>query len=204
MSCNMRGAVFEVADAGALVVGPTDGDFVDAVAALAGDEENFGIEAPALDGLQLEDGLRGGAGEGLEAALRVSVGQAHDGAGDAVEAAAEKLPVKRLADGLAGALEPAGADGDVCAGGDGGEEAFGFFNGRGEIGVGEHDHFAEGVENAVAHTVALAVVAGILEEPDLGVVFCEGADDFGGLVAGAVVDHDDLGVPAALVDAGDD
>src|SRR5580692_6896090 len=148
------GAVFQVADAGALVVGPTHGDFVDAVAALAGDEENFRIEAPALDGLQLEDSLRGGAGEGFEAALRVGVGQTHDEAGDAVEAAAEELAVEGLADGLAGALEPAGADGDVCAGGDGGEEAVGFLNGRGEIGVGEHDHFAEGVEDAVAHAVA--------------------------------------------------
>jgi hypothetical protein len=34
--------------------------------------------------------------------------------------------------------------------------------------------------------------------------FGEGADDFGGLVAGAVVDDDDLGAPAALADAGDD
>ncbi len=182
---------------------PTDGDFVDAVAALAGDEENFRIEAPALDGLQLEDGLRGGAGEGLEAALRVSVGKAHDGAGDAVETAAEKLPIERLANGLAGALEPAGTDGDVGAGGDGGEETVGLLNGRGEIGVGEHDHFTERVKNAVAHAVALAVIAGILEQPDLGVGFGEGADDFGGLVAGAIIDHDDLGAPAALMDAGD-
>ena len=48
------------------------------------------------------------------------------------------------------------------------------------------------------------MVAGILEQPDLGVVFGEGADEIGGLVAGAVVDHDHLGIPAALVDAGDD
>jgi hypothetical protein len=55
--------------------------------------------------------------------LRVGVGQAHDGARDGIETAAEKLAVKRLADGLAGALKPARADGDVGAGGDGGEEA---------------------------------------------------------------------------------
>ena len=67
------GSVSQVADAGALVVGPAYGDFDDAVAALEGDEENLGIEAPALDGLELEDGLRGGAGEGLESALGVGV-----------------------------------------------------------------------------------------------------------------------------------
>ncbi len=121
-----------------------------------------------------------------------------------VEAAAEKLPVKRLANGLARALQPAGADGDVGAGGDGGKQALGLLDGRGEIGVGEHHHFAEGVENAVAHAVALAAVAGILEQPDLGGVGGKGADHLGGLVARAVVDHDDLGGPAALADAGDD
>ena len=78
MSCNMRSAVLEVADAGALVVGPAYRNFDDAVAALARDEENLGIEAPALDGLELEDGLRGGASKSLEAALRVGVRQAHD------------------------------------------------------------------------------------------------------------------------------
>ena len=39
-------------------------------AALDRDEENLRVEAPAFDGLQLEYGLRGGAGGGLEAALR--------------------------------------------------------------------------------------------------------------------------------------
>ena len=105
--------------------------------------------------------------EGLEAALRVGEGQAHDGAGDRVETAAEELAVERLANGLARALKPAGADGDVGAVGDGGEEAFGFFHGRGEIGVSEHDDLAEGLQQAVAHAVALAVVAGILEAAGL-------------------------------------
>ena len=56
-------AVAQVADAGARVVGPAHGTSCDLVAALEGDEEDFGIEAPAFDGLQLKDGLRGGAGE---------------------------------------------------------------------------------------------------------------------------------------------
>ena len=59
------------------------------------------------------------------------------------------------------------------------------------------------MQNPVAHTVALAVVAGILEQPDLRVVFGEGAHQIGRLVAGAIVDYDDLGAPAALMDARD-
>src|ERR1700722_12879617 len=87
-------SVSQVADAGALVVGPAYRDFDDAIAALAGDEKNFGIEAPAFDGLELEDGVRGGASKGLESALRVGVGQTHDCLGDQVEAAAEELAVE--------------------------------------------------------------------------------------------------------------
>jgi hypothetical protein len=51
-------AVFEVADAAALVVAPRYGDFDDRVLEFAGDEENFGVEAPALDGLEAENRLR--------------------------------------------------------------------------------------------------------------------------------------------------
>ena len=36
-----------------------DRHFPHVIAALEGDEQNFGVEAPALDGLELEDGLRG-------------------------------------------------------------------------------------------------------------------------------------------------
>ena len=198
------GSVAEVADAGALVVGPAHGDFNDAVAALESDEKDLRIEAPALDGLELEDSLRGGARKGLEAALGVGEGQTHDRMGDHVEAAAEELAVERLADGLARAFEPARANGDVGSAGDGGKKAVGFFDGGGEICVGKHDHFAEGVENAIAHAVALSTIARILEHAELGGVGGEGLDDLGSLVAGAVVDDDDLGGPAPLADACED
>ena len=139
-----------------------------AVAALEGDEEDLRVEAPALDGLELEDGLRGGAGEGLEAALRIGKVQPHDDAGDGVEAAAEELAVERLAMGLAAAFKPARADGDVRARGDGGKEPLGLLDGRRQVGVGEHDHFAERLQHAGAHAVALAAVAGIFDQADLG------------------------------------
>src|SRR6202161_360337 len=78
-------SVFEIADAAALIMAPGYGNFDDAIASLEGDEENLRIESPALDGLQLENRLRGGAGKRLEAALRVSERQSHHGARDRVE-----------------------------------------------------------------------------------------------------------------------
>src|ERR1700744_5098947 len=42
-------AVFEIADAGALVVGPAYRHFFHAVAALERDKKDLGIEAPAVD-----------------------------------------------------------------------------------------------------------------------------------------------------------
>ncbi len=143
--------VAEIAHAAALVVAPGDRNLADNVLQLAGDEEYLGIEAPALDGLEAEDDLRGLAFEGLEAALRVFVGQAHDGAGDPVEATAEELAVEGLVDGLPGAVHPARTDGNVGAVGDGVEEALGFFHWGGEIGVGEHDDVAGGLQEAVTH-----------------------------------------------------
>src|SRR5581483_7642324 len=104
-------------------------NFDDGVAELAGDEEDFGVEAPALNGLEAEDDLRGLAFEGLEAALSVLVREAHELAGDPVEAAAEEAAVERLVHGLALFFEPAGADRDVGPGVECGEETLGFLDG---------------------------------------------------------------------------
>src|ERR1035437_3419142 len=93
-------AVFEVAHAGALVVGPADRHLDNPEIALEGDEQYLRVEAPALNGLKLEDGLGGLAGEGLEAALGVGVGQAYDEAGDGVEAAAKELAVEGVGLGI--------------------------------------------------------------------------------------------------------
>jgi len=193
------GAVFEVADAAALIVAPGDGDFDDGVFELAGDEEDFGIEAPALDGLEAENRLCSVAAEGLEAALRVLEGQAHDLAGNPVEAAAEEAAVERLVDGLLLLVEPAGADSDVGAGIDCGDEALGFFDGGGEVGVGEHHNLSRSLEEAVADRVAFAAVAGILDEMKAGVRGHPLLDDGGGVVGGTVVDDEDVGVPGAGV-----
>ena len=121
-----------------------------------------------------------------------------------VEAAAEELAIERLANGLARALKPARADGDVGAGGDGGKKPVGFLDWSREIGIGKHDYLAERVKNAVAHAVAFAAIAGILEHADFWGIGGEGTNDFSGVVVRAVVDHDNFGVPATLANAGDD
>jgi hypothetical protein len=196
--------IFEVAHAAALVVGPAHGDFDDTEAALDGDEKDFGVESPALDGLKLEDGLRRVAGEGFESALGIGEGQVHDHAANHVEAAAEDLPVKRLAVSLAAAFKPAGADGDVGAVGDGSEEAVGFFDGGGEVGVSEHHDIALGLQDAGADTVAFAPVAGVFNQADLRGMEGEVAYKLGGGVSGTVVDDDDFGGPFFLANAGYD
>src|SRR6185437_11658542 len=130
----------------------------------AGDEEDFGVEAPALDGLETEDDLGCVALKGFEAALRVLERQADELAGDPVEATAEEAAVERLVDGLALLVQPAGADGDVGTGVEGFEETLGFLDGRGEVGVGEHDDLAGGLKHAVADGEALAAVAVVVDE----------------------------------------
>ena len=120
------------------------------------DEGDLRIEAPALDGLKLEHGVRGAARKGFESALGVGKRQVHDHAADQIEAAAKKLTVQGLAVSLAAAFEPAGANGDVGAAGNGGKQALGFFNGGGEIGVREHHDVALGLEDSRTDAVAFA------------------------------------------------
>ena len=194
-------AVAQVAHAGALVVSPADRHLNDLKTALEGDQQDLWIETPAHDGLELKDGLSSRAGKGFETALGIGKVQAHDGARDGVEAAAKELAVERLAMGLAAAFEPARADGDVSTGGDGGKEALSFLDGRREISVGKDSHFAERLQHSGAHAVAFAAVAGVLDQPDLWRGLRKITRDLGGRIAGAIVDHDDLGIPATGADA---
>ena len=66
------------------------------------------------------------------------------------------------------ALQPARADGDVGAAGDRREQALGFLDGRGEIGVGKHHDLAQRLQQSVANAVAFAAVAGILSSRTSG------------------------------------
>ena len=76
-------------------------------------------------------------------------------------------------------LKPSRSDGDVSARGNGGKEALGFFNGRGEIGVSEHNDFTERLEHAGADAVTFATIAGILEQTNLRMRGGKGADHIG-------------------------
>ena len=100
--------------------------------------------------------------------------------------------------------EPAGADGDVGALGDGLEEALGLRDGSGEVGVREHDDVPPGVQDAGADAVAFAAVAGILHEVNFGGGEGEVADQACGLVGGTVVDDDDFSGPVVGAHGCDD
>lgn len=188
-------AVAEGVEARAFAVRPDDRNFFDGETEAAGEEENFRIEAPALDALKREDALSSRAAEGFESTLRVGEIEAEKKAQGEIEDAPEELAVEGLALGLQVGAKPAGADGDVGAGGDGGEKFLRLGDRGGEIGVGEEADVAASVEHSVADAEAFAAVAGILDEKDLRVGLAVLADDFGGIVAGAVVDNEDFNVP---------
>jgi len=196
-------AVFEVAHSGTRVVAPAYGDFHHFEAGLESDEEDLGIEAPALDGLELEDGLGGVAGEGFEAALGVGKVESHDSAGDGIEAAAKELAIERLAVSLAAFFKPARADGYIRSLGDGGKQALGLVHGSGQVGVGKHDHFAKRLKEAGANAVAFSAVAGVIEDADFRGGAGKVEDHLAGGVGGAVVDDDDLGIPLVAANAAD-
>ena len=194
-------AVFQVAHAAALVMAPGDGNFNDGVAKLTGDEEDLRIESPALDALQAEDDLGGLTPEGLEAALGVFERQAHHAAGNAIEAAAKDLAVERLLNGLAGAIHPAGAYGNVSAGVNGGEKAVGLFHGCGEVGVSEHNDVARGLQETIADGVAFAAIARIFDQVETRVEIHPALYDGDGLIFRAIIDDQNFGVPALCIDA---
>ena len=52
-----------------------------------------------------------------------------------------------------------------------------------------------GVEHAVANAVSFAAIAGIFHEPQRGIFCREVANNVSGVVARAVIDDDDFGVP---------
>ena len=117
-------------DAGAAAVSPGDGDFLHFEFEFSRQEENLGIESPALDFLQREDRLHRRLLEGFEAALRVLELQAERDAQHQVENSAEDLAVQGLALRLGFGAQPARADGDIGALFQRLEKLRGFFDGR--------------------------------------------------------------------------
>src|SRR5271163_3812730 len=99
-------AIFQVTEAAAFIVTPGDRDLPDGVAALERDEQDFRVETPPLDPLQLEDRIGGITAKCLEAALSVRKWQPHDQTGDRVEASSEHLTVPGLVFCLASSVQP--------------------------------------------------------------------------------------------------
>src|SRR3989441_4194050 len=86
-------AVAEDVNLGLWVVRPTHGNFDGAQAVAFGEEEDFGVEAEALDALLLKDDARVFADEGFKAALRVGEIQPGDRADDGIENRSEERRV---------------------------------------------------------------------------------------------------------------
>ncbi len=195
------GAVAQVADTAALVVAPGYRHLFDTKTELARDEQDLRIETPTLDRLQAKDILRRLMLEGFEAALGVHIRQTHHRAGEPVVAAAEEPAVHGLVRGLFLFIEPARTDGDIRAVFECLEEALGLLNGGGQIGVGEHDDLAGGLQQTVTHGVTFAAIARVFHKRELRVHRSPAVYHRGGVIGRAVIHHQHLGIPAALPDA---
>ncbi len=160
---------------------------------LVGQEQDLGIESPALNMLSRKDDVGRLAGKRLEAALRVAIAESEHDSQAQVEESAIELAQEWLPLGLQFALQPTRSDGDIGAVANGGEQLVGLIDRRGQIGVGEQHHVAAGVQHAVAHAVAFAAIAGIFQQPDTVIDGGKLAHHLGGVVLRAVVDYDDLG-----------
>src|SRR5579862_623237 len=126
-------------------MGPFHGDFYDFELQLAGEIEEFRIKTPAFNFLQGKDLAGGIAGKCLEAALGILETKAQGDAQHQIKYASENLPVEGLALRLQIAAQPARADGNVRAAGDGAEELVRFLDGRRKIGIAEQQQFAFGM-----------------------------------------------------------
>ena len=180
---------------------PRHRDLADVVAQLARDKQDLRIESPALDPLQPEDHLRHRPLERLEAALRILERQPHHHPGHPVEAAPEEPPVQRLMDGLPRLVHPARSDRDIRAIRNRGQQPLRFFHRRRKVRIGEHHHLAHRLQQPVAHRVALAPVALILDQVQPRIPLHPAMNHLRRPVRRSVVDHQHLCVPALFLDA---
>src|SRR5580704_12487377 len=190
----------------AATVGPGYRHFLHTEAEFRGQEKDFGIESPALDFLQRENLLHRPLLKSLEAALRILEVQTERDPQQQVENASEDLAMERLPLRLQFGLQPARSDGDVGAVTQRLKKFGKLLDRRRQVGVAENDHPATRLQHAMAHAVTFAAVAGVFDQPQCGIAFCETAHDFSGIVDGAVVDNNyfDLGGPFLLRDVTED
>src|SRR2546425_8698617 len=152
---------------GLWVVRPTHGNFDGAQTMAFGEEEDFGVEAEALDALLLKDDARVFADKGFKAALRVGKTQPGDRADDGIKTLAGKLAQRRLVNFDQARIHAARADSDFVAT-QRGEQLIGLLDRRGQVSIGEQHDPPAGFEHAVAHAVAFAAVAAVREQPQAG------------------------------------
>jgi hypothetical protein len=167
------GAISQDVDFGLGGVEPADGELCDAVAEGLGEKDDFDIEGEAVDGLEGEDFLGGGAAEGFEAALGIAEGDEGEGAEDAVEGFAHGLAQEALAalDAAEGMLAGAEEDivGGVCL--EMGEKNGNFFERNAEIRVHVEDDVSPRLLDAGADGVAFAAMDAIIDDVKIG-LFC--------------------------------
>jgi hypothetical protein len=190
-------------DASFATVSPGHGNFFYFKTELASEEEYLGVESPALDFLHGKDRIDRAAFKCLEAALGIGEVKAEGEAQKQVENAAEKLAVQGLAPRLGFRAQPARADGDIGSRLERLKKLWGFFDGRRKVSVAKEDDGTLGVKHAVADTVSLAAITGILHQMHNRIFGGKGMNDFGGVVARAVINNDDFAIPALGVDVGE-
>src|SRR5215472_12640925 len=129
-------AVTEHADFRGRGVSPAHGNLDGAQAMAQGAEQQLRVEAEPLDGLLLENNPASLAKEGFEAALGVDKRQPQGYANDFVEQHSSEFAEGRLVHSNQAAVDGARANGHVEVF-EGIDELVGFFDRRGEIGVGK-------------------------------------------------------------------
>src|SRR5579875_245430 len=197
-------AVLKVAKLSPFIVRPADRNLSDPQPALERDKQNLRVESPSFDGLERKYRLRSRARKRFEPALGIGKRQPHHRPRHQVKAPPEELPVKRLADCLPRAFQPTRADRNIGSFGNRVEQPLRLFDRRGKIGIGEDQHLALRLQHPVAHAIPFAAVAGIFHQPHLRRALGKGSHHLGSPVAGAVVDHHDLGIPVFVPYPGND
>ena len=142
-----------------------------------------------------EDAAASGAAHEFEATLGVLDLEARCGSHEEIEETAGSFASERLVFADQTAIDGAAADDDVRSGFRGGGAKLEiFFDGGGEVGVGEQDPIAGGSENPVTDGCAFTGIVWILEDFDgaVGVSGGEILEQANGCVARAIVDDEDI------------
>ena len=141
---------------------PNDGNFFHLESQLAREEQDFGVEPPALNFLQWKDRERCRAFECFESTLRVFEMQAEREAQQQIEDSTKDLTVYWLALGLSPARSQREPIAISVFSSSALKKLGRFFDWRRQVGVAEDEDLSPAVEYSVADTITLASIPGIL------------------------------------------